>query len=244
MLFREYPMLERIMAAKAAGFGMVEILFPYDDPAPALQDALIRAGLGLCLINCPPPNYTGGARGFAAVPGGEARFRYDFQRVLRYAKKLKPKHIHIMAGAAEQGRAAQQCFIENLRWAAAQAPERSLTIEPINTQDLPGYYLCDFAQAAEVLDAVAAPNVNLQFDAYHAHKITGNTLKTWEEYGHRAVHVQIAGAEGRHEPLGGAIDYPAFFAALDSGGYTGVVSAEYLPAGGTEDGLGWLREML
>ena len=244
MLFKEWPLLERFGEARAAGFDAVEILFPYDDPVPALHDALTRNGLELSLINTPPPNWTGGARGFAAVPDSEARFRHDFKRTLRFSNILKPKHIHIMAGVAE-GRAAHQTFIKNLQWAAAEAPMQSLTIEPINITDMPGYFLCDFDQAAEILDAVDASNLNLQFDAYHAHMITGNTMKTWEKHGGRAVHVQVASAEGRHEPDAvGAIDYPAFFARLDADGYDGVVSGEYTPRNGTPEGLGWIREML
>lgn len=240
MLFREYPMLERPLAARQAGFDLVEILFPYDEPAPRMRAALDRAETGLVLINCPPPNYTGGARGMAAVPGLEERFRYDFRRVLRYAEVLEPTHIHIMSGEAARDAAAFSTFVDNLKWAAREAPGQSLTIEPINPQDMEGYYLSDFDLAAEVLDAVSAPNLNLQFDAYHAHKITSDVLATWALHGARAVHIQISGAEGRHEPMGGAIDYPAFFETLDTSGYKGVVSAEYTPARRTEDGLGWL----
>lgn len=239
MLFREMPLLERFGAARQAGFKAVEVLFPYDEPGNQVLNAIDINKLHLCLINGPPPNYAGGARGFAALPGGEARFEHDFKRVLRYADLLKPQHIHIMAGVAS-GPEAHAAFVRNLRWAAAQAPGQSLTIEPINPVDMPGYFLNDFDQAAEILDKVAAPNVNLQFDAYHAHRITGDTLAAWDKHGARAVHIQMARAEGRHEPdATGAIDYPAFFARLDADGYDGWVSAEYIPEGLTEEGLGW-----
>ena len=145
-----------------------------------------------------------------------------------------------MAGVAD-GPEAEATFTENLRWAAARAPGQSLTIEPINRHDMPGYFLADYTTAARVLDAVAAPNLALQFDAYHAHRITGDVPGTWAAHGHRAVHVQVAGFPGRHEPKGGEIDYPAFFARLDAEGYAGWVSAEYAPAAATADGLGWLR---
>ena len=240
LLFQEHPLEERFALAREAGFDAVEILWPYDMPGQTLRSALIRHDLPLCLINAPPPNYAGGVAGYAATPGGEARFRHDFKRVLRYAALLKPTHIHIMAGDSPHAPDAHAAFVENLRWACAAAPGQSLTIEPINTADRPGYYLHDYAHAAEVLDTVGAPNLGLQFDAYHAHQITGNAMKAWEDFGHRAVHVQIAGAEGRHEPVRGAIDYPAFFARLDADGYAGVVSAEYHPRTTTLAGLGWL----
>ena len=239
LLFTELPFLERFAAAKAAGFNAVEVLFPYDEPPKLIARQLLAHDLTLALINCPPPNYTGGQRGFAAVPELAQRFRRDFARTLRYAQQLRPVHIHIMAGVA-QGDMAQATFIENLKWAAKQAPDQSLTIEPINQTDMPGYFLSDFQQASDILQAVAAPNVTLQYDAYHAQMITGDAAAVWAKYGHLARHIQVGGFPGRHEPSGGDIDYPAFFEQLDRGGYSGFVSGEYHPAGRTQDGLGWI----
>ncbi|MBZ8117616.1 TIM barrel protein [Roseovarius sp. LXJ103] len=239
MLFQELPLLERFAAAAHAGFEAVEVLFPYDDPTPLIQRALISSGLPLALINTPPPNWTGGNRGFAAVPGSEDRFRHDFKRTLRYADVLRPRFIHIMAGAAS-GTDALDAFTNNLTWAAAEAPNQRLTIEPINTDDMPGYFLNDYTQAAEILDRVAAPNLHMQFDAYHAHKITGDMLTTWRTHAHRIAHIQIASPNGRHEPDRSPVDYPNFFNTLDDSGYADFVSAEYIPRTTTTEGLGWM----
>lgn len=238
-LFTELPFMERFRAAKEAGLDAVEVLFPYDCPAQDMRDQLIWNDLTFVLMNCPPPNATGGPQGFAAIPGLQDRFRRDFDRSLRFADVLKPLHLHIMAGSTDAPD-ARATFVENLKWAAARAPRRSLTIEPINRHDMPGYYLADFDLAAEILDEVAAPNLSLQFDAFHAHRITGDVMATWAKHGKRARHVQIAGFPGRHEPAGGEIDTPAFFARLDADGYPGWVSAEYKPQGGTVQGLAWL----
>ena len=241
LLFTERPFMERFRAAKEAGFDAVEVLFPYDCPAQDMRDQLVWNGLTFVLMNCPPPNYTGGPRGFAAVPGQEERFRRDFDRVLRYAGVLKPRFLHIMAGAAE-GAGAEDTFVANLIWAAGRAKGLTLTIEPLNREDNPGYFLSDFDLAARVLDRVNSPNVGLQYDAYHAQKITGDALAVWDAHGRRVVHVQVGGVPGRHEPgPGGEIDFPALFSRLDADGFEGWVSAEYHPAGRTEDGLGWIR---
>ncbi len=237
MMFGEVPLLQRFDAAKQAGFDAVEVLFPYDDPVPDMLDMLGRNELTLALINCPPPNYTGGDRGFAAVDG--SRFRQDFKRSLRYAKALGAQHLHIMAGIA-QGPRAREVFVENLRWAAAQAPDQSLTIEPINTHDMPGYFLDDFDLACAVIREVGAPNLRLQFDAYHAQKITRDVMGTWAKCRDLVVHVQVAQTPDRSEPDQGQIEYPAFFARLDADGYKGWVSGEYNPAGDTRAGLGWI----
>ena len=240
MLFKELPFLERFAAAKSAGFDAVEVLFPYDEPGHEIARALTASDLPLVLINTPPPNWAGGDRGFAAIPGGQERFRYDFKRALRYARSLKAGIIHIMAGIA-QGEAARAAYIENLSWAATHAPDQQLTIEPINPEDIPGYFLNDFDLAAEILDAVNAPNLGLQFDAYHAHKITGDMLATWQKHRHRAVHIQVADPVGRHEPDRKTIDFPGFFARLDEECFGVYVSGEYIPRGATMDGLGWIR---
>lgn len=241
LLFTELPLEQRIGAARAAGFDAVEILFPYDDNAVDLRRMLDQNAIPLALINAPPPNYTGGPRGFAAIPGGQARFALDLRRVLRYGQALGAQHIHLMAGGGE-GAEARAAFVENLRHAAQEAPEQSFTIEPINQHDMPGYFLSDYGLALDILDEVDAQNLHLQFDAYHAHRITGDVTATWDLVRARTAHVQIAGFPGRHEPTGGEIDYPAFFARLDADGYAGWVSAEYRPEGVTEAGLGWLAD--
>lgn len=239
MLFTELPMLDRFAAAANAGFEGAEILFPYDIPARDLSRAAIAAGLEFVLMNTPPPNWAGGPRGFAAEPGLEDRFRSDFDRALRFAGALRARHIHIMAGYA-QGSDARDTFLRNLSWATERAPHVSLTIEPLNPMDQPGYFLADFDLAAELISQVGAPNLGLQFDSYHAQLITGDAMAVWRKHAGIVRHVQIAGVPGRHEPSGGMIDYPGFFAALDQSGYKGWVSAEYNPAGLTAQGLDWL----
>lgn len=239
LLFRELPFLDRIEAAADHGFNGVEALFPYDDGASQITRRLTMAGIPMVLINCPPPNWAGGERGFAAVPGLAERFRHDFKRSLRFAEALGVQHLHIMAGKAT-GLVARKTYVENLRWAAREAPDMSLTIEPINPHDMPGYFLNDFDMAVDILGEVGAKNLNLQFDMYHAQMITGDGMHVWQRHGAHAVHVQIGGVPGRHEPRAGEIDYPVFFAALDEGGYNGWVSAEYNPDGDTRKGLGWM----
>jgi hydroxypyruvate isomerase len=221
------------------------MLFPYALPAEELRAQLDETGISMVLINTPADDWAAGGRGVAALPHETARFRADFARAMQYAAALDVPILHVMAGLAS-GPAAERRFIDNLSWAADRAammaPGLILTIEPINPHDMPGYFLNDFDQAAGILDKVNRANVALQFDAYHAHRITGDVMGTWMRHGHRAAHVQVAAAEGRHEPLaGGAIDYPAFFDRLDADGYAGAVSGEYVPAGPTAAGLHWMH---
>lgn len=238
-LFTELPFIERIGAAAEAGFDAVEVLSPYDTNAQDIVNALALHAIPMALINCPPPNYTGGDQGWGAVPGLEARFERDFRRAHRYARTFGAKHLHIMSGVAE-GPEAKATLIRNLRWAAAEAPAQSLTIEPINNDTMPGYFLSDFDLAHEIVAAVDAPNLRVQFDTFHAAKITGDVLGTWDRMRDITAHIQVAQITDRGEPDQGAFDYPAFFAQLDAEGYAGFVSGEYKPRDATADGLGWI----
>ncbi|MEP3686687.1 MAG: TIM barrel protein [Sulfitobacter dubius] len=242
LLWSDLPYLDRFDAAAEAGFGAVEVLSPYGIPAKETQRALLRNGLTLALINAPPPNYTGGQPGFAAIPGGEARFAHDMRRVWRYVDALRPRMVHVMAGETE-GAAATETFMANLRYAAAEAPPGvTLMIEPLCPQAKPGYFLNDYAQAAELLVAVDAPNVALQFDSFHAQMIHGDAVAVFEEYRRFIRHVQLGDAPERGAPGSGEVDFDGLFAALRAG-YVGFVSGEYAPGVATEQTLEWVAAL-
>jgi len=240
-LWAELPYLDRFDAAAEAGFKAVEVLFPYDVPAPETQKALRRNNLQMILLNAPGPNYTGGPRGFAAVPGGEARFDYDMRRAVRYAQAFGAGLIHVLSGDGT-GAEPKATMIANLKRASRSLPEGlCLTLEPLNPVAQPGYFLASFDLAADIIEAVDAPNVALQYDSYHAQMITGDALGTFETMLPLIRHIQIGDAPGRTSPGTGQIDFDALFAAIDASDYDGWVSAEYSPAGRTETGLGWMR---
>jgi len=241
LLFAELPYLERFQAAAEAGFKAVEILFPYELAAKETRRALLANGLELVLINAPPPNYTGGTPGYAAIPGGEARFQSDIRRVLRYADVLHPGLIHIMSGYSA-GPEAQACFVRNLQWAADTAPQQQFTIEPLNPVSQPGYFLNDYDLAAQVLDRLDRPNVGLQFDSFHAHMIHNDAHAIWERFHPRIIHAQIGAAPDRCEPGRGPTNFGNLFGAIENSGYSGWISAEYTPSTArTADSLQWMK---
>ncbi len=240
LLFTEVAPLDRPALAAQAGFDGAEILFPYDQPAKTWATAL--NGLPLALINTPPGDWTIGERGHAAVPGEESRFREGFLRAADYATQLGAARLHVMTGVA-RGPLAEQVFLENMAWAAAQAPDQVLTVEPLNVEDMPGYFLNDFDQAARLIDDLALARVGLQFDLWHAARIHGDANAVWARHGARVNHVQIAGFPTRAEPGGGGFDIPALCAALDEAGYDGWIAAEYRPVRATVHGLAWLSAL-
>ena len=237
-LFTEGPMLDRPALARAAGFDGVEMLFPYDHSLADWQAAL--DGMPVVLINTPPGDWAAGDRGFAAVPGAEARFRTDFRTALDRAAGLRATRIHVMAGNAT-GPEAEATFRANLVWAASFG--HPLTIEPLNRFDMAGYFLNDYDQAARILDDLAQPDVGIQFDLWHAARIHGDAAAVWARHAARSSHVQIAGFPNRNEPGGGGFDLSAFAGALPAQGYTGWIAAEYRPARDTASGLGWLAAL-
>ncbi|WP_299027035.1 TIM barrel protein [uncultured Sulfitobacter sp.] len=240
-LWPELPYLDRFAAASAAGFTGVEVLFPYDLPAKDTQRALLRGGLEMVLINAPPPNYTGGARGFAATIGGEARFAYDMRRAGRYAQALRVPLLHVMSGTGN-GTQAKQTMIGNLKEAVQSVPDGLiLTLEPLCPESLADYFLNDYALAAEIIAEVDASNLRLQFDSYHAQMIHGDAVAVYEMYRDIIVHVQIGDTPARDAPGRGAVDFPALFDTMRAAGYTGWISGEYTPGPSTEATLDWMK---
>jgi hydroxypyruvate isomerase len=140
----------------------------------------------------------------------------------------------------------RKTFVDNLRFAATelQAAGLKLLIEPINTFDIPGFYLHGTAQALAILDEVGAANAFVQYDVYHMQRMEGELAATMQKHLARIGHVQLADNPGRNEPGSGEIHYPFLFAHLDRIGYRGWIGCEYKPASTTTQGLGWLRPWL
>lgn len=240
MLFTEVATLDRPGLAVQAGFDGAEVLFPYDHSVADWMAAL--NGLPLALINAPPGNWSAGERGFAAVVGQEARFRDSFLRAAEYASQLGASRVHVMAGVAK-GPEAEQVYVENLAWAADQMPELGLALEPLNADDMPGYFLNDFDQAGRIVDDLGRANVGIQFDLWHAARIHGDPGQVWARHKSRVNHIQIAGFPARNEPGGGGFDLTGLCSELEAGDYGGWVGAEYRPARATVHGLGWLTAL-
>ncbi|MBK4215777.1 TIM barrel protein [Paracoccus caeni] len=238
-MFTELPLLDRFSAAADAGFQGIEILYPYDIAARELHLAAAAAGLQMVLLNCPPPNWSGGPRGFAAQPGMETRFRTDFDRALRFAQALRARHIHVMTGKTDSPD-AQRVLVENLRWACERAPHASLTIKPGSRSGPRGFPVTDYDMAADIVEQVGMLNLGLQLDTYLAQQIEGDALQTWRRHATLIRHVQIASYPDRDEPQPGKMNFPAFYDELDEWGYKGWISAFYDPARRTDAGLGWL----
>ena len=246
MLFNEVPFLDRFALAAQAGFEAVEFLFPYAHPAAEIRARLEANRLGLVLHNLPAGDWESGERGIACLPDRVTEFRAGVAKAIEYATALGVKQVNCLAGKAPAGTdpaVLRRTFVENLRHAAGELGRHGirLLIEPINTRDIPGFYLSRSSQAMEIIDTVGSSNLFLQYDVYHMQVMEGDLAKTIAKCLPRIAHLQIADSPGRHEPGTGEINFAYLFDEIDRLGYSGSIGCEYKPAGRTEDGLGWLR---
>jgi hydroxypyruvate isomerase len=248
MLFTEVPFLDRFEHAAQAGFKAVEFLFPYAYPAHEIRQRMDAHGLALVLHNLPAGDWDAGERGIACHPDRVAEFREGVAQAISYAQALGVKQLNCLAGKAPAGVAEEllrATFVGNLRFAAAELKNAGLRllIEPINTFDIPGFYLNRTAQAVSILDEVGADNAFVQYDIYHAQRMEGELAATMQKYLPRIGHIQLADNPGRNEPGTGEINYPFLFAHLDRIGYGGWIGCEYKPATTTESGLDWRQRL-
>jgi hydroxypyruvate isomerase len=247
MLFNEVPFLERFALASEAGFEAVEYLFPYDYNAAELKQELAENNLVQVLHNLPAGNWASGERGIAVLPDRIDEFRRGVVMAIDYATALGCKQVNCLAGIAPAGLnddVLRSTFVHNLRLAAQELAKYDirLLIEPINTYDIPGFYLNTVEQAASIIEEVGSDNLFIQYDLYHQQRTRGELVATYERHKELIAHVQLADNPGRNEPGTGEINYPVVFKALDQAGYDGWIGCEYKPKTETQRGLAWLNE--
>ena len=249
MMYTEHAFLDRFAAAAKDGFEAVEYLFPYDFSADEIKARLDTNGLTQALFNAPPGDWAAGERGIASLPGRQDEFRRSVDTALGYARVLGNRKLHVMAGlpGADQSRAEHRdVYLGNLAYAAqaAQAEDIMIVIEPINTRDMPGFFLNRQDEAQAICAEVGAPNLKVQFDCYHCQIVEGDLAVKLKRDMAGIGHIQIAGVPERHEPDTGELNYPYLLELIDTLGYDGYVGCEYRPRAGTSEGLGWLKPYL
>jgi 2-dehydrotetronate isomerase len=249
MLYNEHPFSDRFAAAARDGFEAVEFLFPYDFRPNIIKAQLDAHKLTQVLFNAPPGDWGAGERGIASLPGREDEFRRSIDTALQYARVIGTRKLHVMAGLIGSDQSREQhldVYRTNLEFAAMASAAENLTvlIEPINTCDMPGYFLNRQDEAQAICAEVGAVNLKVQFDCYHCQLVEGEVAALLKQDIEGIGHIQIAGAPGRHEPDTGELDYAPLFALIDDLGYDSYIGCEYKPKTKTSEGLGWLKPYL
>lgn len=252
LLYPEHALVERIEAAARDGFAAVEVQFPYAVEATEFRRATDAAKVVAVLINAPVGDFAGGERGLAALPGHEAEFDASIERALDYARTTGAPRVHVMAGTPGAGVShaeAVSTYERNMARACARLAPHGVTVmmEPLNSHDVPGYFMNGLPLAQSTLEHLATPGLALQFDIYHLQILHGDLIRHLRRHFGWIGHVQVAGVPDRNEPDIGEVNSVAVFRELDRLGYAGWVGCEYRPAdprpGGTSAGLGWLRRL-
>jgi hydroxypyruvate isomerase len=249
MLFNELEFLARFEAAAKAGFRGVEYLFPYPFPKERLAEELSKHQLVQVLHKLPAGDWAAGERGIAVNPARVGEFQEGVGKAIEYATALGCKQVNCLAGITPKDvsvEQAQKTFIDNLKFAAPRlaAANIKLLIEPINTRDIPGFFLSGTKQALAIMDEVGSPNLLLQYDIYHMQIMEGDLAPTIQRNLARIAHLQLADNPGRNEPGTGEINYPFLFQFLDNLGYDGWIGCEYKPKTTTLEGLAWIKAFL
>jgi hydroxypyruvate isomerase len=245
-LFTDLPLLERLGAAAKAGFKGVEYMSPYEEAKGDLATRLRDNGLTQVLFNLPAGNWGAGERGVAIFPDRVDEFRRGVHQAIDYAGALGCGLVNCIVGLTPKdadAKALRKTLVDNLAYAAAELAKANikLLIEPINTRDIPGFYLTRTDQALALIDEVGSDNLYVQYDIYHMQIMEGDLARTMEANLPRIAHIQLADNPGRNEPGTGEINYPFLFRHLDRIGYAGWIGCEYKPLTSTVAGLGWLK---
>jgi hydroxypyruvate isomerase len=244
-LFTEHEFLDRFAAARAAGFRAVEYSQPYAWPAAEIAARLRDNDLQCILVNLPMGDKNRGDFGVACRPGREVEFRAGVARGIEYAHLLGVPKLNCISGTVGPGddrEAFRSTLIGNLRYAAREFKSAGLdlVLEPINTHDIPGFFVSRSPEAVAIIDEVGADNLHLQCDLYHTQMMGDDPATILEECREAIRHIQFADAPGRGEPGTGKIDFAPLFAQIDAMGYDGWVSAEYRPTRPTVETLSFL----
>ncbi|NCF35369.1 MAG: TIM barrel protein [Gammaproteobacteria bacterium] len=244
-LFREFPLLERIGQAAAAGFDAIEVQFPYNEDPEQFKAELELHRLPLVLMNFPVGDLMQGGQGLAAVPGRETEFDAALTEARKFAEILKPEAMNLLAGRPDSTQDSLLCdaaFRTSLRKAFALTSQLGIRLltEPVNTIDLPGFYLCGSQQALDLIATMPDIELLLQYDLYHMQMMEADLMKRLPAIIEWIGHIQFSDVPGRTEPGRGSIDFAACFDLIDRLGYSGYVGAEYFPSVNTESSLDWL----
>ncbi|GGN31838.1 TIM barrel protein [Streptomyces fuscichromogenes] len=244
ILFTELPLLERPAAAAAAGFGAVELWWPWvGSPTPerseldALKKAIEAAGVRLTGLNFYAGQLPGPDRGALSIPGEESeRFRANIDVAAGFARSLGCTALNALYGNRVEGvdPAEQDALaLENLTLAARAADEIGavLLIEALNKPESPRYPLVSAPAAVEVVDrvneATGLGNARFLMDLYHLSMNGEDLPSVIERYASRTGHVQIADNPGRGAPGTGSLPLADLLDGLRKAGYDGWVGLEY-----------------
>jgi hydroxypyruvate isomerase len=252
-LFADRPYLERVGAARAAGFDAIETAWP---APPGDRDGLADAvaeqrqaapGFAVTLLNCAAGDARGGERGFVNDDTRREEAEVAFAQAVELAVAAGAPQLNLLVGRALSGvpRARQRAAVVSaVRSFDAVARARGLRVllEPVNALDHPGFLAPTPDAAVELIEAAGCDDLGLVLDLYHVARAGVDPASAIERHRERIAHVQVSDHPGRGVPGSGTLALAELLELLAGGGYDGAVGLEYEPHGNTEATLAFMHE--
>lgn len=236
MYWRDLSYQERIARVAALGFPAYEFWGWKNKDIPRIKAAMEENHIPMAAL-CIEPGMSLVKRGF------EAELVRGMEDTASVAAELQCKTIIATVGNVYDDETYEMTLrrvVGNLSAIARVAEDHGLTlvIEPLNTLvDHHGYWLRRMPQAVDLVEQVRSPAAKILMDLYHQQIMEGNLINNLTAYNDLIGHFHTAGVPGRHELVGGELDYRAIFRAIDATGYTGYVGLEYRPTMDTDESL-------
>lgn len=240
-MWDKLPMPDRVRAAAAAGFDLVDLWDWRTVDIDAIGQAAQESGIGI--------NGFFGNRQFSACdPQQRAGFVNEVQESLAVAARVGARQLHLFSNAIRPGgivvpspplpaaalHAACLAAISEVAPLAAQAGV-TLVLEHLNDVFLPGYLWTGASSVVDVAREINHENVKVVFDAFHQQLGTGRLTEHLVAAMPYLARVDVAGVPGRHEPGVGEIDFAYLRDVLDQHQWRGTLTFEIVPSDGNPD---------
>ncbi|WP_427015644.1 TIM barrel protein [Pseudarthrobacter sp. P1] len=240
-MWDQLPMPERVRAAAAAGFDLVDLWDWRTVEIDEIARAAAEAGIGI--------NGFFGNRAFSACdPAQRTAFINEVKESLACAVRVGARQLHLFSNAIRPGgivvpspnlppavlHAACVDAVSELAPLAAEAGV-VLVLEHLNDVHLPGYLWTGAQSVIDVARDVDHPNVRVVFDAFHQQLGTGRLAEHLIAALPYLARVDVAGVPGRHEPGVGEIDFAYLRGVLDEHEWRGTLTFEVVPSDGNPD---------
>jgi hydroxypyruvate isomerase len=236
MFWPNLPLEERIRRVKAVGYHAFEFWGWQNKDLDKIRLAKQETGLKVAAC-CIEPN-------FCLVDRTDDKVVVDgLVESAAVAHSLDCQTLIVTTGnvlADETFEITRRRVVRKLKKMAQAAEDHGvvLVLEPLNPLvDHPGYWLTKMSEAVDIIQEVASPSLKILDDLYHQQITEGNLIENLTRYAPWIGHFHAAGVPGRHELVGGELDYRHIFAAISKTGYSGYVGLEFSPVDSDEAAL-------
>lgn len=236
MFWRDLPMDERIRRVAELGFKAFEFWGWKGKDLEAIRAAQDQTGLAMAVMSIEP--------NFSVTDRADDKIMLDgVTSSAAVAHSLGCTNLIVVPGDAladESSEVTRRRVVRKLKRMSKAAEDHGvcLLIEPLNPLvDHKGIWLTKLAQAVDIVQEVASPSLKILDDLYHQQITEGNLIANLTLYAPWIGHFHAAGAPGRHELVGGELDYRGILAAIKKLGYEGYVGLEFSPTLGEQAAL-------